>query len=138
MKQAVERARELRRSMTDAETIPWSRVRHRGLSRLKIKRQVPIGSYIVDFAIEEANLVVELDGEQHAYDRNADYDANRNAFLRREGYEVLRFWNEQVYKRLGEVLDRIQRVAIERINNLDNSIPSPETVSPFRPLPRER
>lgn len=138
MKPNIERARELRRAMTDAETILWSRIRHRRLGGLKCKRQVPIGGYIVDFLIEEAKLIIELDGEQHGYDRNAAYDAERDSFLRREGYEVLRFWNEEVYKNLGYVMDRILLVAVERMKNLEMADPSPETASRFRPLPRER
>ena len=58
-------ARRLRRTMTDAEARLWSRLRNRQLG-VKFRRQTPIDRYIVDFGCEEARLVVEVDGGQHA------------------------------------------------------------------------
>jgi very-short-patch-repair endonuclease len=65
------------------------------LSRLRPKftRQLPIGTYIVDFACREAKLVVELDGSQHAESKS---DLRRDSFLQREGWTVLRIWNNEL------------------------------------------
>jgi very-short-patch-repair endonuclease len=49
-----------------------------------------------------ARLVVELDGSQHA-GQVAD-DRQRERYLREEGYEVLRFWNNAVWENLDGVL----------------------------------
>jgi len=90
----VDRARALRRADTDAEARLWSSLRDRRLGGWRWKRQVPRGSYIVDFYCAEARLVVELDGGQHA-DQVA-YDARRTAYLETLGLRVLRFWNSEV------------------------------------------
>ena len=67
-------ARELRRQMTPAETILWSRLRRHQMG-WHFRRQVPIGQYIVDFFCLQCKLVVEIDGQQHlgsAQDRERD------------------------------------------------------------------
>jgi very-short-patch-repair endonuclease len=66
---------------------------------------VPIGNYIVDFACQEARLVVELDGGQHA-DQVA-YDTARTQWLAGVGYRVLRIWNNEVFENEEGVLTAI-------------------------------
>ncbi len=65
-----------------------------------MRRQAPIGRYVVDFLCLEAKLVVELDGGQHG---GAD-DKARQASLEAEGYRVLRFWNNDVVTKIDGVL----------------------------------
>ena len=60
------------------------------------RRQVPIGPYYADFACHHASLVIELDGDTHGSDAAANYDARRDAFIRREGYDVVRIPNSEV------------------------------------------
>src|SRR4051812_6807933 len=72
-------ARIMRAADTDAEARLWRSLRAYRLGGWKWKRQVPKGSYIVDFVCEEAGLVVELDGGQHS-DR-VEYDARRTLYL---------------------------------------------------------
>jgi very-short-patch-repair endonuclease len=98
-------ARGLRRRQTDAERRIWARLRDRRLLGVKFSRQVPIGSYIVDFCCRELKLIVELDGGQHAV--HVDYDAGRTAFLRALGYRVLRFWDNEALSNTNGVLQRI-------------------------------
>ena len=98
-------ARSLRHAQTDAERALWFRLRDRRLGGLKFRRQVPIGSYIVDFCCEHARLVVELDGGQHG-ERNTQ-DAKRTADLDARGYLVLRFWNNDVIDNIDGVLETI-------------------------------
>ena len=85
---------------------------------LKFKRQKPIGRYIVDFVCLECRLIIEIDGGQYA-DRT-EYDQARDAWLRSEGYTVLRFWNNEVLQQMEGVLERI-RIAV---------LPSPLTPLP--------
>ena len=92
---STNRARELRRNSTDAERRLWSRLRAKRLGAWKFKRQHPIGPYIVDFVCHAARLVVEVDGGQHA---DSEHDLKRDAWLRSEGYAVLRFWNHDVLR----------------------------------------
>jgi very-short-patch-repair endonuclease len=101
-----DRARDLRQHGTDAEHKLWLRLRNRGLG-VKVRRQHPIGNYIVDFVCLEAKLVIELDGGQHDDAANRWEDAERTRFLVRSGYRVVRFWNNEVIKNIDGVLARI-------------------------------
>jgi adenine-specific DNA-methyltransferase len=87
------------------EQLLWSKLRNRQLGGWKWKRQVPKGSYIVDFLCVEAALVVELDGGQHA--DNIAYDERRTAYLESLGLKVLRFWNREVVENLDGVCETI-------------------------------
>ena len=96
-----ERARALRRTMTDAERKLWKILRQRQVNGRKFRRQVPLGRYITDFVCHEARLIVEVDGEQHAVP--SEPETERTAFLENEGYRVLRFWNNEVLANLDGV-----------------------------------
>jgi very-short-patch-repair endonuclease len=88
------RARTLRQNMTEAEMRIWRMLRAHRINGHKFRRQVPIGRYIADFVCHEARLVVEIDGGQH--DRSSPRETERNDFLQKEGYRILRFWNNEV------------------------------------------
>lgn len=105
------RARELRLHLTDAERKLWSHLRRRHLDGLRFRRQVPIGPYIADFACLEPRIVVEVDGSQHATQEN--YDAKRDAFLKEQGFRVLRFWANDVLAQTDGVLEVIYRAMQE-------------------------
>ena len=97
------RARNLRRAMTDAETRVWSRLRG-GQLGAKFRRQHPLGVYIADFACLSPQLIVEIDGSQHA---GSARDVNRTAELNQLGFRVLRFWNDDVLRDMPGVCDTI-------------------------------
>jgi very-short-patch-repair endonuclease len=82
------RAVRLRGELNDAERRMWGLLRDRRLARYKFRRQHPIGPYIADFACLEYGLVVEIDGGQHA--RQRDYDAARDRMLREAGFLTIR------------------------------------------------
>ncbi|NNU44123.1 endonuclease domain-containing protein [Ramlibacter sp. B156] len=103
------RARELRKTSTDAETILWFRLRNRQLLDLKFRRQRPIGKYVADFACLEIGLVIELDGGQHL-DQIA-YDAKRTEEMKQLGFETLRFWDHEVLQETDAVMERIRQFA---------------------------
>ncbi|MBI5018034.1 MAG: endonuclease domain-containing protein [Deltaproteobacteria bacterium] len=88
-----DRARSLRVEATPFEQSFWQRVRAGRLGGFKFRRQQVIGGYIVDFVCQAAGLVVELDGSQH-HDAG-EYDQERDAWLRAQGYRVLRVWNSE-------------------------------------------
>ena len=98
-------ARDLRNNATEAERRLWSRLRRRQLNGFKFRRQHSIGRYVCDFACLEAAVVVEIDGSQHL--REAPYDANRDAFLRSNGFRVLRFGNGAVLSQTDSVIETI-------------------------------
>jgi very-short-patch-repair endonuclease len=97
--------RSLRANATDAERLLWSRLRRRQLAGFKFRRQHQVGLYICDFACLDPLIVVELDGSQHA--ENLAYDSRRDQFLKSAGFEVLRFWNDDVTRHTEQVLDTI-------------------------------
>lgn len=100
------RAKALRSNQTEAEARLWYHLRAHRFMGLKFKRQKPVGRYIVDFLCEERQLIVELDGGQHG--EQASYDQRRDAWLRSQGYIVLRFWNHDVMQQLDAVLEQIR------------------------------
>jgi len=103
----IEFARQLRQSSTDAERALWDRLQNRQLDGVKFRRQRPLGPYIIDFISFERRVVIELDGGQHGEDREAGRDEERTAWLKVRGYEVLRFWNNEVLRDMEAVLERI-------------------------------
>ena len=114
-----DRARALRQTMTEAECRLWSHVRDRGLGGHKVRRQVPIGGYVADFLCEEAALVIEVDGGQHA----DGADAERDARLKAQGYRVVRYWNDEVLANTEGVLEDLLSKLDERAE------PSPQPLS---------
>ncbi len=122
-----DRARALRKGMTDAERRLWYHLRA-GRLGVHVRRQAPIGPYIVDFAAIDRRLVVELDGGQHAEPDQADYDKARTAYLEGRGFRVLRFWNNEVLENTEGVLERI----LEALSNSS----ALSTLSPRPPPPR--
>ena len=100
MNVALARRRELRRNSTDAEGLLWFHLRAKRFAGFKFRRQHPIGPYFADFACVSKKLVVEVDGEHHAF--QVERDARRTAAMEREGWRVIRFWaNEVVQNREG-------------------------------------
>ena len=74
----------------------WSNLRGRRLQSFKFVRQEPIGPYIVDFLCREARLIVEVDGATHSEDHEVAYDRRREAYLKREGYRIVRVLNNPI------------------------------------------
>jgi very-short-patch-repair endonuclease len=102
-------ARKMRTEPTNAERVLWPRLRHDiMLAGSHFRRQALIGPFIVDFASRKARLVIELDGGQHDWQREAD--AKRTAYIEARGYRVLRFWNHDVLENIDGVLQVIQSV----------------------------
>ena len=104
-----QRAQELRRQMTPAETALWNVLRRDRLGGLHFRRQQVIDGYIVDFYCHSAGLVVEVDGPVHKC--QTAYDTKRDACLGSRGLVVLRIPNEDVENSLSEVQRRIQSAA---------------------------
>ena len=117
-------ARDLRKNPTDAEAKLWQHLRHKQLDGYRFRRQHPLGQYVVDFICLDAMLVIEVDGGQHAeFTRR---DERRTAFLEKQGFRVLRFWNNEVLGNINGVITTIMRVTKEQLS------------APTHPLPRKR
>jgi len=108
-------ARTLRRQHTRAEQWLWSRLRNRPLEDCKFRRQQVIGPYIVDFLSVQPKLTIEVDGAQHA--ERTLQDTQRTEYLQRLGYQVVRYWNDQVLRDVEAVMESTRAALI--------AIPSP-------------
>jgi len=112
-------ARKLRKDMPSAEKRLWYFIRRKQLGEFRFRRQHTIGPYIADFVCVEAKLVIELDGEQHGKDEATAYDQTRNAFMEREGWVVVRFWNNEVYDNIDGVLEAILDAAMNSVRAME-------------------
>ena len=102
-------AQKLRREQTKEESLLWYRFL-RGYP-LRFRRQYVIGNYIADFYCHKAKLVVELDGSQHYEPAETQHDALRDAYLKSQGLQVLRFSNLDVLQRFSQVCEQIDMIA---------------------------
>jgi very-short-patch-repair endonuclease len=106
---AVRNAVLLRKSMTDAEKKLWNGLRY-DLDMppgAHFRRQFAVGSYIVDFACLQCRLVIEVDGPIHTAEPQARRDAAKDAFLKQEGFTILRFTNDEVMLGRAAVLNSV-------------------------------
>jgi leucyl-tRNA synthetase len=115
-KQAAQQKKE----PTQAEKILWERLRNQKLE-YKFRRQHPIDNFIADLVCLELRMIIELDGENH---KENEYDIERTKILKNLGYEVIRFWNEDVIQKTNDVIRNIQAVLHRRAEILTPN-PSP-------------
>ncbi|MDH7641109.1 endonuclease domain-containing protein [Sphingomonas oryzagri] len=104
------KARTLRTDATPEERLLWARLRD---IHPRFTRQLPIGAYIVDFACRTAKVAVELDGSQHLAAKT--YDKERTDFLESLGWQVLRFWNNDVRDNVDGVAETIVSAVSDRL-----------------------
>ena len=121
-------ARNLRKNQTDAERILWSKLRAKQLDGIKFRRQQPIGCYIVDFVCRKRHLIIELDGGQHATD--VIHDKIRGSYLERQGFTILRFWNNDVLKNIDGVLEVIRRNVLNNCSTNENGMSEDPPLTP--------
>lgn len=103
---SIDQARHLRIHSTEVEKRLWWRIRNRQLG-VKFRRQHPLNGYILDFAYEELKFGIELDGGQHNEAANLARDAARTSVLATSGWQILRFWNNDVIENIEGVLEEI-------------------------------
>jgi very-short-patch-repair endonuclease len=101
-------ARKMRQEPTKAEKHLWLHLRRKQLGGYKFRRQHPIGPYIVDFCCVEKMLIVEADGDVHAFQESNDRE--RTKWLEEAGYRVLRFTNQNILQQAEAVLETILAV----------------------------
>jgi len=113
---------ELRKEMTPAEKILWSRLNKSQLG-VRFKAQQPIDIFIADFYCHKHKLIVEVDGEIH--ESQKEYDENRTAELERFDLTVIRFTNEEVFKDIDKVVEEIKRYINSASTDKYNTAPNP-------------
>jgi very-short-patch-repair endonuclease len=102
-------ARKLRRELTDAEAILWSRLRRSPLH--KFRRQIPSESISRISPAWPLALLSKSMAETHGTEEEQRYDAVRATYMAERGWRTIRIPNNDVYKRLNDVLDYIEREA---------------------------
>ena len=105
----MRRAAELRRNMTDAESLVWAKLRNRQVCNQKFRRQHPINNFIADFYCHQKRLVVEIDGGIHSIPEQHERDQGRTYMMNQLDLEVLRFTNDEVYDNIDGVIETIRR-----------------------------
>lgn len=101
-------AQALRERMTPAEKLLWEELRNKKFMGLKFRRQHPILLYIVDFYCHSMKLVIEIDGGYHLSKKQQLEDNERTENLNFNGIKVIRFTNDQVEKKMDEVLAELK------------------------------
>jgi very-short-patch-repair endonuclease len=101
-------AKNLRKRATDTERFMWKHLRAKHLEGLKFRRQQPIGKYIVDFVCFEKKIIIELDGGQHTMLSEKQKDIERDKWFKKQGYKVLRFWDNEVLINIQGVLEVVE------------------------------
>ena len=110
-----DKARQLRKNLTDSEAALWSRLRNKQLHGIQCYRQKPIGEHIVDFFAPRAQLVVEVDGSQHLGGDHALKHRSRDRYLVSLGLKVVRFNSREVLEERDVVVEAIYRTVAEQL-----------------------
>ena len=110
-------AKRLRRGQTDAERKMWRLLRPFRDDGIPFRRQAPVGPYVVDFAWLGGRIAIEVDGGQHNEIVIQHKDTERTAWLKSQGFDVLRFWNNDVMRN-GEGCQQVIAEAIEKRRSL--------------------
>ena len=114
--------KELRENQTKAERFLWFALRKNNLE-YKFRRQFGIGNYIVDFYCHKLKLIIEIDGQDHDY--RFEEDVERQNYLEKQGFKIIRYTNHQVTKYLENVFDDIKKTCDERVVELKLAKPLP-------------
>lgn len=103
-------SQELRKNMTDAERLLWSKLRRKQVKNFQFYRQRIIGNYIVDFYCPSSKLIIEVDGGQHYQDEGDRRDKVRDDYMKNLGMKILRVLDREVLKNLHGVVERIYEI----------------------------
>jgi very-short-patch-repair endonuclease len=99
----VNRARQLRGTMTSAERKLWWYLKRLPNPNAHFRRQATVGQHYADFACHHHRLVIEVDGSGHGDDQQIAADAR----------SVLRFWNNEIFNQIDGVMSAIRQALIE-------------------------
>jgi len=113
-----EKAKSLRRDMTDSELKLWEELKAKKILELRFRAQHPINIFIADFYCHPVKLVIEVDGGIHKSRDQKEYDIGRTEELNALGIEVIRFTNEDIEKDINYVIKEIERVCFKRQSEL--------------------
>lgn len=102
-----EYAQDLRKNMTNAERLLWSKVKRKQVKNTHFYRQKTIGNYIVDFYCPKLKLAIEIDGGQHFTENGKEKDKIRDDNIKKLGIKVIRISDTEIFKNIDGVMERI-------------------------------
>ena len=124
--ESIQRARRLRRAMTDGERKLWNELRDfRRLYGVHVRRQAPIERFVVDFVVNEHRLIIEVDGEHHFTQDGLERDAIRDVWLETQGYRIMRFNTGEIADRFDGCIEEIL-AALGLMDSTPTPAPSPQ------------
>lgn len=97
----------LRKNLTRAEVLLWSRLQKHQVYDYKFRRQFGVGNYVLDFYCPELKLAIEIDGDTHFRPQAIVNDTSRQKFLESLGIKTLRFTNNDIYQNISGVMETI-------------------------------
>ena len=100
-------AKEMRKNPTEAEKIIRDFLKNKKITFIN---QCVLRGYIVDFLLTEKNVIIEVDGGYHEKEKQLMYDIQREYFLEKLGYKVIRFDNEHILENTEELLSSIESI----------------------------
>jgi very-short-patch-repair endonuclease len=103
-----DRARDMRRNATAAESRLWQTLRNRQIEGRKFVRQAPVGPFFADFLCRELKLIIEIDGITHQAPEEQAYDRRRTEELAKLGYRVIRFTNADILESIDHTIELIR------------------------------
>lgn len=81
-------------------------------------RELPVGRFFIDFAIEKDRIAIEIDGQQHLKPERIQSDKRKDDLLKLEGWKVFRIkWPEQ------NVIETIKMILNLPIDQADRVLP---------------
>ena len=116
-----EKAKVLRKNMTNSEIRLWERLKGKKLLGFRFRPQHPIDIFIVDFYCHPIKLVIEVDGGIHKSKEQNEYDIGRTAALNYWDIRVIRFTNDEIENNLNKVIKKIEAICVERQSKLTPS-----------------
>jgi len=116
-----EKAKMLRKNMTEAELKLWERLKGKQMLGLRFRPQHPIDMFIADFYCHPVKLVIEIDGGIHQSTYQKEYDFGREGELENWGIQVIRFTNEEIENNINQVIKQIKQTCIKRQLELPQS-----------------
>jgi very-short-patch-repair endonuclease len=111
----LKRAKSLRRAMTKPEVLLWTRLRRGAGDLPPVRRQQPMGPYILDFFCSAARLAIEIDGAGHGEDEQRAHDERRDLWLAEQGIDVYRIPARSVLKNWEAAADGVKLKLMARL-----------------------
>lgn len=76
-----------------------------------VKSQIPCGKYSIDLALPVYRIAIECDGKAyHSSEKQKVHDRRKDAFLRKNGWKVLRFTGKRIHNDIPRIIKYIASV----------------------------